>query len=443
MLKTYSFTCNSLVLSRPPITNQYSLLARYQPILATLEPIMTVLLIGGVLLALKNAAWSHSRVQGKSAIHTIMGSSYRWWQDLRASPERSGLCILLSWQIIPLIYLAKHDINLHLHYFIMLMPGPFILIGILFSSAFTWLQFHPARKVILRSVLIGVALVLIAAQGIASLGYVIDASTGRFNDTTWAGQYYNDLSSLQNAMAQADTLAQQRHLNHIYVSSDLATQSAFLYLAGLTKTPTTVVSDSCLVIPGQQYGSAVLLTAPRSTRLDLVNGVDHATPVGTMPHPGYGPSFEYYILKPLAARATITDNYTQDLKFVSATPFQSGSAEQLATRWTLEDAAQSGYRTSYNYTFTRTGSGAATTTTKRQCSVDSMRAGDQLIATLGATTTTKSTLAASTFTTLPTTLSYNLMGVFHLQFDTFQLYDTPTKALKTKAGAATISIAGT
>jgi hypothetical protein len=323
------------------------------------------------------------------------------------------------------------------------MPGPFILIGILFASAFKWLQLRPAWHISMRYILIGVSILLIFAQGVASLGYVVDASTGRFTDTAWAGQYYNDLASLQNAMSKADQLAQQRHLNHIYISSDLATQSAFLYLAGLNKTPTTVVSDSCLVIPGMQYGSAVLLTAPRSTRLDLVTSIDHATPVGTMPHPGYGPPFQYYILKPLANTSASTGNYTQGLKFADATPFQDGSSEQLATRWTLEDAAQSSYRTSYNYDFTRTTSGTDASTAQRQCTVDSIRPGDQLIATLGDAASTNSTLQASTFTTLPTILSYNLMGVFHMQFVTFQLYDTPTKSLKTKAGAATITIAGT
>lgn len=322
----------------------------------------------------------------------------------------------------------------------MLMPGPFILIGIFFSTVFERLQLRLAWKVVMRCMIVGIALILVIAQGVAALGYVVDASTGRYNDQAWSGQYYSDLASYQNAMAQADKLAQQHHLNHIYISTDLGTQSSFLYLAGLDKTPTTVVVDTCLVTPGGQYGSAILLTAPRSNHFDLITNIDHATPVGTMIHPGSNEPFRYFILNPLPVVPIQSDNYTQDLKFVAAIPFKSGSVEQLATRWTLEGSGQSSYHTSYNYNFTRSVAGS---NISRECTLDSIRAGDQLVATLGNTSPTKSTLKAKTFTTLPLILSYNLISVFHMQFDTFQLYDTPEKLLKTKAGAAIITIAGT
>ena len=425
-----------------PITNKLSLLYPYWTIFGGLEPFMTILLFGGVVWAAKSFLLSHSGVRKNHRIQTLVSSCWRWWQDLRASPMRSGICILLSWQIISLLYLTHHNIVLFQHYFIVFMPGPFILIGIFLSKLFEWIPWRTVWQSICRWGLVGICILLITTEGIASLGYVIDASTGHYVDQTWSGNYYSSLNSLQHAMEQAEQLAQKHHLNHIYISSDPATRSSLRYLAGGAQTPTTVIDNGCLIVPGVDYGSAVLLLAPRSNQLAVAMNVDHATLIGTIPHPG-GPPFTLLILHPLPTAKFGGDNYAQSLQFVAANAFDNDHKEQIATRWTLEDSAQASYLTSYNYMFTRRPSGISTSLSQYRCSSDSIRAGDQLIANLGVASQEKSKLQASMSTTLATTLSYNLMGVFHIQFDTFQLYDTPTKLLKTKAGAVAITITGT
>src|SRR5205807_616183 len=62
-----------------------------------------------------------------------------WWSDLRATPYRCGLVLLLVWQIVPLLILTRHAVDLHAQYFFMLMPGPFILTSLLISKVAEWL----------------------------------------------------------------------------------------------------------------------------------------------------------------------------------------------------------------------------------------------------------------------------------------------------------------
>ena len=418
-----------------PMTNSKSVLFPYLNAFVWLLPLMVILLVAGTVLAVVKVV--SARGDGASVTtpySSFFGRLWGWWKQLRQSPLRCGLLILLTWQIVPLIYLTRHDIVLHLHYFIMFMPGPFILIGFFLATLWHWLRTRAiSRQQGLRIALGLVCALLVGASGLSALGYVYDASHGRYNDVTWAGQYYNDLSSLQKALQAADQMAQQRHLNHIYVSADPATQVAFTYLAGQTRTPTTVVNDSCLVLPGSQSGAAMLLTAPRSHRLDLVNDYAHATPAGTLPHPG-GPAFNLYVLQPGKTVAAGRDNFTHGLSFVDARAFNNGQHDVLATRWRVPQSMQAGYRTSYNYSFTADAQGGQGTPAMRTCSFDSLRAGDEVVVPLGDPAQTQTAMQVSTFTTLPTTLSYTFMGIFPLQFDTFKQYDTVRVKLQAKSG---------
>ncbi|HEY4033211.1 MAG TPA: glycosyltransferase family 39 protein [Ktedonobacteraceae bacterium] len=64
----------------------------------------------------------------------LWGYVRRYWLLLLNSPYRCGLIILLSWQIIPIVVLLRHSLLLYLHYFIVLMPGPCILVGIFLAK---------------------------------------------------------------------------------------------------------------------------------------------------------------------------------------------------------------------------------------------------------------------------------------------------------------------
>ncbi|GCE27969.1 hypothetical protein KDA_34530 [Dictyobacter alpinus] len=425
-----------------PLTNNKSVLFPYLTAFSWILPLMVLLLIAGIVLAVIKVVVPQpdsSSVSSQSS--TTSGRQWGWWKRLRQSPLSCGLLILLVWQIVPLLYLTRHDIVLHLHYFIMFMPGPFILIGVFLATLLNWLRIRVLAWLQgLRMMLILLCAVLIGSLGLTSLGYVYDASHGRYVDTTWAGQYYNDLASLQKALHTADLMAQQRHLNHIYVSADLATQSAFAYLAGQTNTPTTVVDDTCLVLPGSQYGAAMLLTAPHSHRLDLVVNYAHAPQVGTSPHPG-GPAFNLYVLQPGKVVTPLQDDFTQGLSFVDAHSFNNGKQGVLATRWKLPQSESAGQRISYNYSFAAYKQDTnSAPMQQRTCSFSALRAGDEIVVPLGDPAQAKTSMQVKTFTTLPTTLSYNVMGAFPLQFDTFQQYDAPGQQLRTKSGRAYIPI---
>ncbi|GCE06429.1 ArnT family glycosyltransferase [Dictyobacter aurantiacus] len=416
-----------------PYTNKLSILSPYMTALAWLQPLVVLLVIAGAVLAAvlaMKSRRSEAEINTRRGFITGIG---RWWHDLRQSPLRCGLLILLIWQIVPLLYLTRHDIVLHLHYFIMFMPGPFMLAGFFLARTFDWLHARLTGVQAARIAFLTISSLLVIAQFLIASGYVYDASHGRYIDTAWAGQYYNDLASLQNAMRQADQLAQQRHLNHVYVSADLGTQVSFLYLAGQMKTPTTVVDDSCLVLPGTQSGAAVLLTAPHSRRLDLVTAYAHAARVATAPHPG-GPSFNLYVLQPGPLAAQSHDNFMQELKFMDLKSFNNGQRNVLASRWQMLRSAPAGYHTSYNYTFHNGVAGTGVTPASHSCSVSALRAGDQLIVPMGDPAQPPTKMQVTAYATLPTILSYNFLGAIPLQLDTFQRYDTPKQMLRSQSG---------
>ncbi|GLV59594.1 hypothetical protein KDH_64200 [Dictyobacter sp. S3.2.2.5] len=416
-----------------PYTNNLSLLSPYMTAFAWLQPLVVLLVIAGAVLAAVLAVKSRrSEAEVEPRPGFITGIA-RWWHDLRQSPLRCGLLILLTWQIVPLLYLTRHDIVLHLHYFIMFMPGPFMLVGFFLARAFDWLHARLNSVQVARIVFLTICGLLVCAQFLLSAGYVYDASHGRYVDTTWAGQYYNDLTSLQNVMRQADQLAQQRHLNHVYVSVDQGTRAAFLYLAGQMKTPTTVVDDSCLVLPGIQSGAAILLTAPHSHRLDLVTAYAHASRIATAAHPG-GPPFNLYVLRPGSSAGQGQNNSTEELKFMDLKPFNNGQRNVLASRWQMLRSAPAGYRTSYNYTFTNGVAGTGVAPASHACSVSALRSGDQLIVPMGDPAQPPTKMQVTAYTTLPTILSYNFLGAIPLQLDTFRLYDTPKKVLRSQSG---------
>ncbi|GCF08627.1 ArnT family glycosyltransferase [Dictyobacter arantiisoli] len=422
--------------SSPPAYNPHAILYPYWSAFTWIEPVMTLLLVGGILLMMFRIIWSPVAIRTQHTRRTVVGSLLRWWSELRASPERCGYCILLSWQIIPLLYLTRHNIVLHEHYFIMFMPGPFMLVGIFVAKIVDWTrrQGRISGKAVLRWGVLALSLVLILAQGVTGWGYVFDLTHGNFDDAYNVGSYYNDLATLQQTLTQAEQLAQQHHFNHIYVSADLATFDMYQYLVGHTKISTSVFADSCMVLPGVESGGAILLATPHNHWTTLAVHLDQATQLATLPHPG-GPSFSFYALHPLVATQNASDNYNQEVKFMGVQSLPNGSQSTAVTRWQMLRSAQPGYHTVYNYVFKRSTQGTNTALARRQCSFDSLRAGDQILAPLGNITGMASILQVSNYTTLPVTMNRTILGMFPLQIDTYKQYDTVNNVLKDTKGA--------
>src|SRR5205807_9006632 len=71
---------------------------------------------------------------------TVWGHVRRYWSDLRNSPYRCGLIVLVCWQMVALIILLRHSLGLYQHYFLFLLPGPFILVRIFVANTAEWLR---------------------------------------------------------------------------------------------------------------------------------------------------------------------------------------------------------------------------------------------------------------------------------------------------------------
>ncbi len=79
----------------------------------------------------------------------IGGVAYLAWQVLRGwrrgrkdgiSDEVVKLTILLSWLLLPVLFYVRHTTPVYPHYFILLYPVQFIIIGVFVVKALTWLS---------------------------------------------------------------------------------------------------------------------------------------------------------------------------------------------------------------------------------------------------------------------------------------------------------------
>src|SRR5579885_1807128 len=184
---------------------------------------MQFLLFAGFVTAAIRLFYPHRREAESGEERDI--ASNRWlqrWDALRFNPERVSLLLLLVWQIAPFANLIHHSVDLHMQYFLLFLPGPFILIGLalneviqLTKRAFSTLSVASKMAVALLSLL------LIVGQFVSSTAYLLKMSEGHFNDRTVQNvPYVNDLNSMWNAVHMADQLAQERHIPRIFMSMD-------------------------------------------------------------------------------------------------------------------------------------------------------------------------------------------------------------------------------
>ena len=342
------------------------------------------------------------------------------------NPYKRGLMLLLSWQLVPLLILLRHSVDLHAQYFLLFLPGPYILIGLFIAKLGEgFSSFRRSLSVLswLRYVLyLAVALIMIA-QFVGSVAGVLDQADGNYSDRSFQPYpYHNDLSSLQHALADADQLAQQRHLGRVYVTIDAATQTALGFLTEQMHTPTTLFDASkCLVLPGPAEGTAVLLVGPYDAMTNnLLSQFANATLVEQSSRLAGAP-FKLYIVSPTASPVSSASSganqpqFGNDLQLLSvqARQLAAGNAPSLITRWSLRRSAAPALRTSYSYVINAIPAGNATYSI---CSLSALQAGDQVLAALslsqGSVTPASLTVSVQSFTTTP----YNpYVGPVHLE----------------------------
>jgi 4-amino-4-deoxy-L-arabinose transferase-like glycosyltransferase len=409
-------------------TGTHSVVLLLVPLLSWLSVAVPLLTLGGFVTAgvlLLRSRWMGVR---------------NWWADLRADPHRCGLLLLLAWQIVPLLILSRHAVDLHSQYFFMFLPGPFILIGLFLAKAVAWFQARGGQWNILRYGTYVIASLVIIAQLVGSTATIIDASSGNFNDRSFQPYpYHNDLRSLQHALDEADQLAQQRQLNRVYVTTDFATQAALRYLAEQMRTPTTLFDASnCLVLPNFAAGPAVLLVGPYDGLTEALLSQFAAATLVDQPARLGGPPFRLYIVSPAATPTSAQNMFTSNLQLqdTQARHLNYNGSSWLVTRWSLLRAEQPGFRTTYSYALSVL---LNDNSEKSLCTFTAIRAGDQLLVAFGlpgnGSVPASVTIKAQSFTTMPDNPFY---GPFHMETDSDQ--STPRRVLQTIDGKDSITL---
>ncbi len=418
------------------------------PFISWLHYVVPLLTVGGFLVAillLFRSTRATLSAQGTVAARTGLQAMF---QRFRADRYRCGLLILLVWQLVPLAVLSRHAVDLHAQYFFMLMPGPFILVGLLLAKLRVWsrtllsngLSFARWMPFLLG---LGVA-VIVGAQFLGSSAAVVDASSGNFNDRAFQPYpYHNDLQSLRHALSMADVLAQHEHLSRVYVTTDAATQTAIRYLAEQMQTPTTLFDVTrCLVLPNPASGPAVLLVGPYDTLTTALLAQFATTRLVEHPARLGGNPFSLYVVNTLPlppSSSTAQEAFTHQLQLLDAhllLPHVQNMAWAV-TRWSLLQPGIPALRTTYNYRFQATNSAGQTQTSV--CTLTTVHAGDQLLVAFPLTQAIPAlpqlTLQAVFYSTLPANPTY---GPFHLETDGER--STPWLGLQTNEGKASLLV---
>ncbi|MBV9258081.1 MAG: glycosyltransferase family 39 protein [Ktedonobacteraceae bacterium] len=277
-----------------------------------------------------------------------------WWKELLNSPQRKGLLILLAWQAT-FVLLLRHSIPIYIHYFIYLLPGPFILIGLLLANTGKWLQrLHFSWERPLRYGLYLLVGLLVIVQTVGSIGWLVDHARGNFNSNYAYPQYF-DLATIQRIVNNTDQLAQQHHLSRVYIDIHGDDEGAVSYMAQFAHTPTEVLdSNQCLVLPNVENGPVIYLTDPNRPDLDaLLNRYANTTQVGEVQHPG-GTPFKIYLLSAKAQpQQALQLSGGMQLSSQQAEVISMGVAHPnlLVTHWKVQNTVVPQPRTVYKYRF--------------------------------------------------------------------------------------------
>jgi 4-amino-4-deoxy-L-arabinose transferase-like glycosyltransferase len=438
----------------------HSLLFPFVPLFTVIWWVTTVLVIVSTLLALGLVFGLRSTPSQVRESHSVAFRRVRrWWSDFCASPYRCGLSILLCWQIVPLLALVRHSIILYPHYFIMFMPGPFILAGFFIAEAIVWLWRRSRWVIVGRSVLWSGITIIIIAQTIGASVSVVDLTNGNFIDSTHtlASFYYNDLNSLQQALSETDQIAQKRHLSHVYIDADNAIIDAFRYLSTQMHTPTTIFSDSCALLPHLAHGPVVLLVGPHSDLTEtLLPRFVTASLIATSARLG-GPPFHIYLLSAVRQPLTVQHTFASNLQLVG-TQSLTFHAPLLLTRWRFLLSQPSTDGTLYSYTMIPMPNiagiapphhnnsankihHAANQIRTVKCALTSVQAGDQLLVSFqlpsGHPTPLNLKIQASTIKGDEITFG---LSSFTLAFETFRSLHSTQQTLLSDTGSNYVSL---
>lgn len=323
-------------------------------------------------------------VYSKSFLLTSLTWFRNWWTNLRDDPFRCGLLVLLVWQIAPVLLLSRHTAPVHQHYLLLAIPGPFILVGFFIARALCWFQeWKPAwlwRGT--RYAIYALTALLLLAQLAGSVASLIDTVRG-INSHVFG---YNDIGSLQHALQEADQVAQERHLNRLYISISPYDDSltGLPFLAEQMHTPATLFdATSCLLLPAPGAGPAVLLIRSSDRVVSgLLNHFATATLIDKPPLLGTTP-FQLYVVIPAVQLTSSHNGFVKHLQLLDtqAQQLSAGASSFLVTRWKLLQSEQPRSRTYYTYTMLAKSDLPGSPVIHSDCMLTSLRSGDLLLAT--------------------------------------------------------------
>lgn len=458
-----------------------SVLHLLAPLLTPLRYTLQFLVLGGLATATVQALWTgritlFHTLPYKKTPAKLLSLLRNWWTTLRATPYRSGLMVLLTWQIVPLLLLTRHSVSIYPYYMLMLMPGPFILAGFFLAQLLKYIRqighvsrFTPedaspvpdkngatpamgevsphahtftARSLLTTASRYAVYFIVafaVIAQFMTATATLVDFAQGTYGH----GKTFNDLRSLQLALEEADHLAQQRHLNRIYITTDVNSETAMSYLAQQIQTPATLFDDSrCFVLPDAAEGPAVLLVSPYAELPKALLGQFAAATLIDKPARLGAPPFNLYIVSPNAALDNTSPHpsFVDNLQLVNVQRQQLNIARNawLVSRWNLLRSAQSGPRTTYTYAMTAFPNGV-NKPVESLCTFNAMRSGDQLFVAFplpgNANSAASVTIKGLAYTTTP----YNpAFGPLLLETD--KTRDSTVKILRTAESKESITI---
>jgi hypothetical protein len=395
-----------------------SLLHLLGPILQPLRYVILLSVVGGMLMATLLALLPGSHpassentlkedAEKTSSSASVLSSTpfshlkknplWLWWTTFRANPYRCGLALLVIWQVVPLLILLQQTLYIFPYYLIMLLPGPYILIGIFLAVIAHWLRRQSFSASLLSPVLrygmYAFSICFILAQVLTCSAALLDVTNGTYVNIASYNNVatYNTLGSLQDALNSADQVAQSHHIKRVYIATDTYIQDAMQYLATQMKTPATLFDDSqCLVLPPPSAGPALLLVNPYAQlTLALLRSYASATLVAQPPRLGTLP-FSLYIVRstPVGGHALAAQPFKNNLQLLSLQRerFQlptgyAGSASSsnlLVSRWTMLRSIQPAAGTTYSYTLNATMNSQPGSIMPSLCTFTSMQPGDQL-----------------------------------------------------------------
>ena len=403
-------------------------IAQFDPLESRL---MEVLLVAGIGTFILRVLWP-----GRSP------ERRRWFirvQEWLAFPWRRGLLLLLVWQGTALFFL-RHSTFVYSHYLLYLIPGPFIIIGILLSTLVKWAQplSFPWEQLVRYGVYAMVGLIVLM-QTVGSAGWLIDHANGNFNSNAANPQYF-DLATIQRIVNTTDQLAQQRHLAHVYIDIHGDDEAAVSYLAQFAHTPMEVLdSAQCLVVPSVQSGPVVYVTDPNRPDIDaLLQHYTTATQVGEIEHPG-GMPFKLYILstRPEIQRPLQLSGGVQLLSQQADIAHISNNQKMLMTRWGIKNTYMPQSRTVYNYVFFLHHRKFNRSGTERICHVSRTWTGDELIPFYGFNGNISRYLAMGIETFISAPQHYDHGA---LKMVVFNYANTPSVTLHTTNGNSLINL---